>query len=132
MALLAFTATSASAYDGTSISVSGRVPTVCQVSIAGSSARPIQAGTNDLGVMNELCNNLAGYTVTLNHPAGLVNSWVEVGSQRIAISPNDTQTVIVDNRAPAYRTEPLRLVLSQAPESATNFSLNAEAKGTIF
>lgn len=125
-------ATSATAYDNASISITGRVPTVCQVSITAGSDHSMVAGANDLGVMKELCNSMAGYTVTLNHPAGLVDAWVDVGGVRVPISPNETHTVIVDNRSAAYRERPLRLVLNQAPDAAMNLSLDAEPKGEVF
>lgn len=131
-ALLLGFATSANAYDGASISIAGRVPTVCQVSIAASRMQSIQSGTNDLGVMHELCNDTSGYTVTLYHPAGLLDAWVDVGGVRVPISPNETHTVIVDNRTPAYRERPLRLVLNQTPDETMNLSLEAEPKGAVF
>jgi len=125
-------ATSANAYDGTSISITGRVPTVCQVSFASAPVQTIQSGTNDLGVMRELCNDLSGYTVTLYHPAGLIDAWVDVGGVRVPISPGETHTVIVDKRTPAYRETPLRLVLNQTPDTALNLSLEAEPKGAVY
>ena len=131
-ALLLVSATAATAYDGTSISVTGRVPTVCQVSLSSQPVHAMQTGANDLGVMRELCNSLAGYRVTLNHPAGLVDAWVDVGGVRVPISPSQTHTVIVDNRTPAYRERQLRLVLNQAPSADMNLSLEAEPKGAVF
>jgi len=130
--LLLTSATAATAYDGTSISVTGRVPTVCQVSLSSPPVHAMQTGANDLGVMRELCNSLAGYRVTLNHPAGLIDAWVDVGGVRVPISPSQTHTVIVDNRTPAYRERQLRLVLKQAPSAAMNLSLEAEPKGAVF
>ncbi|MBO9723329.1 MAG: hypothetical protein J7530_03020 [Novosphingobium sp.] len=124
--------TAATAYDGASIAVSGRVPTVCRVTMAAAPAHAIQAGANDLGTIHELCNSLAGYTVTLNHPAGLVNAWVEVGGVRVPLASDRTHTVIVDNRAPAFRERQLRLILNQAPSEDMNLSLEAEPKGEVF
>ena len=124
--------TAASAYDGASIAVSGRVPTVCRVTMAAAPAHAIQTGANDLGTMHELCNSLAGYTVTLNHPAGLINAWVEVGGVRVPLASDRTLTVIVDNRAPAFRERQLRLILNQAPSEEMNLSLEAEPKGEVF
>ncbi|TDW59957.1 hypothetical protein EDF57_11186 [Novosphingobium sp. PhB55] len=129
---LLFPAASATAYDGASIAVTGRVPTVCQVSISAPPAHAIQTGANDLGTMRELCNSLAGYKITLNHPAGLVDAWVDVGGVRVPLSPTQTHTVIVDNRTPAYRERQLRLVLNQAPAVDMDFSLEAEPKGAVF
>jgi hypothetical protein len=124
--------TAASAYDRASIAVSGRVPTVCRVTMAAAPAHAIQTGANDLGTMHELCNSLAGYTVTLNHPAGLINAWVEVGGVRVPLASDRTHTVIVDNRAPAFRERQLRLILNQAPSEEMNLSLEAEPKGEVF
>jgi hypothetical protein len=100
--------------------------------MAAAPAHAIQTGANDLGTMHELCNSLAGYTVTLNHPAGLINAWVEVGGVRVPLASDRTHTVIVDNRAPAFRERQLRLILNQAPSEEMNLSLEAEPKGEVF
>lgn len=122
----------ANASDGSMIAISGRVPTVCQVSVAAPALPPLQTGQNDLGTLTELCNNVDGYTITLNHPAGLTDAWVEVDGGRIPLSPTATHTVIVDTSAPAYRARPLRLVLDHAPVGPLALSLDAQPKGLLF
>lgn len=122
----------ASAADGAFFAISARVPTVCEVRMASSAIAPITVGKNELGTLAELCNNVDGYTVTLNHPSGLSNAWIEIGSDRIALSPAATQTVIVNNDAPADRARPISLILDQAPASDLTLSLDAQAKGMIF
>lgn len=131
---LAIGATPASASDGASLSISARVPTVCQVSVASSPSLPFQSGANNLGVMTELCNSMAGYTVTLNHPAGLTDAWVEIGSTRVPISATATHTIIVDAASAEYRERPLRLVLSDddMQDGAIALSIDAQPKGPVF
>ena len=131
---IAAVATPASASDGTSLTIFARVPTVCQVSVAASPAQPFRAGTNNLGVMTELCNSMAGYTVTLNHPAGLTDAWVEVGNARVPLSATVTHTIIVDAASAEFRERPLRLVLSEddLPEGSIALSIDAQAKGPVF
>lgn len=131
-AIVPFIAAPAAAFDGASIQIGGRVPTLCEVRMSAMPGDVIHAGTNELGTMTEMCNSASGYTVTLNHPAGLVDAWVEVGSTRIPISANSTQTVIVDNRLPAFQERALRLVLAGQAEALSDFSLDAQPKGEIF
>lgn len=127
-----FAATPASASDGASFSIFGRVPTMCQVSLASQTLPPLQTGGNNLGTLTELCNSVDGYTITLYHPAGLTDAWVDVGGTHVPISAMATQTVIVDSSTPAFRTRPLRLVLEGAPAANLAFSLDAQAKGMLF
>lgn len=131
---VAIGATPAAASDGTSFAIFARVPTVCQVSVNASPSLPFQAGANNLGVMTELCNSMAGYTVTLNHPAGLTDAWVEIGSARVPISATATHTIIVDAASAEFRERPLRLVLSEDDMAggAIALSLDAQPKGPVF
>ncbi len=127
-------ATPAAASDGASISFFARVPTICKVSVASNTALPFQAGANNLGVMTEVCNSMAGYTVTLNHPAGLTDAWVEIGNARVPISATATHTVIVDAASAEFRERPLRLVLSEddMPDGSIALSIDAQPKGPVF
>lgn len=122
----------ANAFDA-SVSIFARAPTICRVNMV-SAAAPlhVQTGTNDLGTLVELCNNVGGYTVTLHHPAGLTDAWVEVGNSRIPISRTETHTVIVDADEPAYRERPIHLVLDQVPDGEVALGLDAQAKGLIY
>lgn len=131
---IAAVATPAAASDGTSFAIFARVPTVCQVSVASNSSLPFQAGANNLGTMTELCNSMAGYTVTLNHPAGLTDAWVEIGSARVPLSATATHTVIVDAASAEFRERPLRLVLSDDDLHGgdVTLSLDAQPKGPVF
>lgn len=131
---IAAVATPAAASDGTSFAIFARVPTVCQVSVAASPSQPFRAGTNNLGVMTELCNSMAGYTVTLNHPAGLTDAWIEIGNARVPISATATHTIIVDAASAEFRERPLRLVLSEddTVDEDIAFSLDAQPKGLVF
>lgn len=120
------------AADGVSISFSGRVPTVCRVSMASSTALPLREGRNELGRTAELCNSEDGYRLVLNHPAGLTNAFAVVDGTPVAISANATSTVIVDSSEPADRQRQLALVLSAPLDDAFAISLTAEAKGAIY
>jgi hypothetical protein len=55
-----------------------------------------------------------------------------VGGVRVPLASDRTHTVIVDNRAPAFRERQLRLILNQAPSEEMNLSLEAEPKGEVF
>lgn len=131
---LAIGATPASASNGSSLTIFARVPTVCHVTIAPSASLPFQSGANNLGVMTELCNSMAGYTVTLNHPAGLTDAWVEIGSARVPLSETATHTIIVDAATAEFRERPLRLILSDddTQGGAIALSLDAQPKGPVF
>lgn len=131
---LAMGATPASASNGSSLTIFARVPTVCHVTVAPGASLPFQSGANNLGVMTELCNSLAGYTVTLNHPAGLTDAWVEIGSARVPISAIATHTIIVDAPTAEFRERPLRLILSDDDMQGGSiaWSLDAQVKGPVF
>ena len=122
----------ANAWARPSLTISGRVPTVCEVGISSPSLPQFNGGSNNLGTLTELCNNVDGYTVTLHHPEGLTDAWIDLGDRQVPISSRATETVIVDNDEPAYRERPVRLILAQAPGGTIRLSLDAQPKGTIF
>ena len=125
-------ASTASAADGVSIGIRARAATICRVEFAGTAPGQFRAGETPLGRMTELCNNVEGYTLVLNHPQGLIDAWVTVDGQRVTLASNSTRTVIVDSHIPAYRERQLSLGLSQDMQGSVPFSLYAEAKGVIF
>jgi hypothetical protein len=122
----------ANAWGSPSLSVSARVPTVCEVGLASPALSQFNGGANNLGTLTELCNDVAGYTITLHHPEGLADAWIDLGDRQVPISSTATETVIVDSNEPAYRERPVRLVLAQAPGGPIRLSLDAQPKGTIF
>ena len=113
------------------IGISGRVKTVCTVDLAGGSASPSTNGEINLGLMTELCNNLGGYRLVLHHPAGLDQARLMISGQPVALRPNATSTVIVDQDRPTYRQRQLLLVGAQ-DMTAMNLSLEAQPKGVVF
>ncbi|MBU1385705.1 MAG: hypothetical protein KKG14_07230 [Alphaproteobacteria bacterium] len=123
-------ATSAAA-DGVSVSIHGRVGTVCRVEVGGPPAPRFEVGETRLGRMTELCNNVDGYRLVLSHPVGLQDAWMVVDGQRIPISPTSSTTVIVDSNGPAAREREVGIVLSSASDTL-DLTLRAEAKGAIF
>jgi len=125
-------ATPAFAADGVSISFSGRVPTVCRVSMASGTMQPLREGTNELGRTSELCNSEDGYRLVLNHPAGLTNAFAMVDGTPVPLSASATSTVIVDSSEPADRQRQLALVLAAPLDDPFAISLTAEAKGAIY
>lgn len=122
----------ANASGGSSLNISGRVPTVCEVGIASPALPQFNGGANNLGTLTELCNNVAGYTITLHHPEGLTDAWIDLGDRQVPISSTDTQTVIIDSNEPAYRERSVHLILAHAPSGTINLSLDAQPKGAIF
>lgn len=122
----------ANASGGPSLNISGRVPTVCEVGISSASLPQFNQGANNLGTLTELCNNVDGYTITLHHPEGLTDAWIDMGDRQVPISSADKQTVIIDSNAPAYRERPVRLILAQVPSGTISLSLDAQPKGTMF
>ena len=122
----------ANAWGSPSLSIAGHVPTVCEVGIASPAPPQFNGGANNLGTLTELCNDVAGYTITLHHPEGLADAWIDLGDRQVPISSTATETVIVDSSEPAYRERPVRLILAQAPGGPIRLSLDAQPKGTIF
>jgi len=116
----------------TSVSFSGRVPTICRVTMSGQAPAVFQAGDNRLGSANELCNSVDGYRIVLTHPTGLRDAWVLVDGARIAISPSATSTVIVDSSHPMDGARELGLHLSESVDGPLPLSLHAEARGMTF
>ncbi len=115
----------------TSVTIGGRVRTICQVSV--SSAVPVSDAEAHRysGRMSELCNNVEGYQLILRHPQGLENASVELDGQRIALSSQSTQTVIVDSQHPAARDR--NFVLSfDAAAAVGDFNIEAQPKGPRF
>lgn len=120
------------AWGSPSLNISARVPTVCEAGLAPPALPQFSGGANNIGTLTELCNDVAGYTITLHHPEGLTDAWVDFGDQQVLISPTATETVIVDSNEPAYRERPVRLILGQAPGGTIRLSLDAQPKGAIF
>lgn len=125
-------ASAASAADGVSIGLRGRVATICRVEFTSFSSGQLHEGENALGRMTELCNNVEGYRLVLNHPEGLVDAWILLDGQQISLASNSTRTVIVDSHIPAYRERQLSLRLAQDIDAPIPLSLYAEAKGVTF
>lgn len=128
-AMLSGLAGPAAAFDA-SIQIFGRVPTICRVEIGGGFNPALTAGEHSLGQMTELCNNVDGYRLVLNHPAGLEGAWFVVDGQRVPLS-GSTHTVVVDSMQPAYRESGIAIVLSE-DVSNLQLSMSAEPKGMVF
>lgn len=114
---------------GPVFNITGRVATVCRVSLAGGGASV--EGEQMLGRLTELCNNVDGYRLVLLHPAGLEGAFVVLDGERIAISADETRTVIVDSNRPAYRERDMTLVLAEGSEPVA-VNIEAQPKGMIF
>lgn len=113
-----------------SVNIVARARTICTVTLPGTQ-QPLQAGQNNFGRMTELCNNIDGYRLVLAHPRGLVGAAVLLDGQRVAISPDANQTVIVDRNYPAYQERQLALELASAAPTLP-LTIFAEPKGVVF
>jgi len=114
-----------------SIGIRATARTICKVEVGAAAVPAFEAGETELGRMTELCNNVEGYRLILNHPAGLVDAFAVVDGQRVPLSATSTQTIIVDSNHPAFRERNLGIVLSSA-QPVLGLSLRAEAKGMVF
>jgi len=116
---------------GVSIGIRATARTICRVEVGAAVIPAFETGETGLGRMTELCNNVEGYRLILNHPVGLVDAFAVVDGQRVPLSSTATQTVIIDSNQPAFRQRDLGIILS-SPQDAMSLSLRAEAKGMIF
>jgi hypothetical protein len=121
----------AAASQGAQVAINGRVRTVCTVDLAFETLPHLRAGLNQLGAMVELCNNVEGYRLILDHPAGLAGAAILLDGRRIEIEPSSTRTVIVDSSRPAYEQRQLGLELA-APTDIGQMRIYAEPKGAVF
>lgn len=124
--------TAAPASDGASFRVTGRVPTICEVSLTTQDAAPLSPGENRIGVMTELCNNVGGYRLILTHPQGFHGGWILVDDRRVPIAEGTGQTVIVDSNSPGYAERELAVFVEGPVTGEFPMTLYAEPKGPIF
>lgn len=111
--------------------VMGIVPTVCRADINGDVSM-LHQGVNDLGRITELCNDVDGYRLVLDHPTGLQGAYLLLDGQHIAIETDAGETVLVDSDVPAERERNLQLVLADAREHFVPLTIYAEPKGMRF
>lgn len=116
---------------GSHVSISGRVATICTVDANLQASSNLISGRNSLGRLVELCNNREGYRVVLNHPSGMRGAAILLDGQRIAIAPSSTQTVLVDSNHAGFEERQLDLELT-VPSEPIALTLYAEPKGAVF
>jgi hypothetical protein len=124
--------TAAPASNGTSFTVTGRVPTICEVSLTTQRNAPLAPGENRIGVMTELCNNVGGYRLILAHPQGFHGGWILVDDRRVPIAEGAGQTVIIDSNTPGYAERQLGVYVEGPVTGEFPMTLYAEPKGPIF
>ena len=120
----------AQAESNTTIGIRGIVRTVCRVEFNQASA-PVSGDTVDLGRMTQLCNNIDGYRVVMQHPAGLGGATVSIDGIEAPLS-SGTETVLVDSTHPAFRTNDVRLHLAGADAGQLNLAFRIEPKGAVY
>ena len=116
--------------DGASFTVIGFAHTICRVDYSDG-ATPIVGQTTDLGQFTELCNDGAGYTVTLVTPAGLAGSSAIVDGTTIPLAANG-RTIIVDSNSTAYKKQDLKIQLAAGSTAFAKVTFEATPKGSVF
>lgn len=113
---------------GTTITMTGVVPTVCDASF---SKMATEGRRIDLGVMTRRCNNGDGYRVVLRTSEGLKGATFVAGSRRVVLS--GTPTVVIDSNRDERVSEPAMIVLPSpvAPDTIT-VTLEVVPKGIIY
>jgi len=129
-AVLATSGVAASAEPvSTAIQIRGVVPTICRVEFS----QPAVASANGvvaLGSMGQLCNQIGGYRVIMQHPSGMGAATVTIDGETVALSAGN-ETVLVDVDHPAERTSTVSINLAgQALPGALSF--RAEPKGATY
>ncbi len=114
----------------TTIGIRGIVRTVCRVEFNQASA-PVSGDTVDLGRMTQLCNNIDGYRVIMQHPAGLGGATVSIDGIEAPLS-SGTETILVDSSNPAFRTNDVRLHLASGAASQLSLAFRIEPKGAVY
>lgn len=114
----------------TRINIRGIVPTICRVEFSQAA---VATGEDrvDLGQMTQLCNNIEGYRVIVQHPAGLSGAHFSVDGVEAPLS-SGTETVLVDSNDPAYRTSGVSLHLASASAELSALSFRIEPKGATY
>lgn len=131
IALIAIASPATAIGQGSNISISGRVPTVCTVDANLQASSNFSSGVNSLGRIVALCNNREGYRLVLQHPSGIPGATILLDGERIAIQPFATQTVLIDSDHAAFEERQLDLELA-ASSDGIPLTLYAEPKGVIF
>jgi len=124
---LALTAVPAAAHVG----IHGRVRTICRADIEPAEARPAQTGEVLLGRVSRLCNDVAGYRLTLEHPSDLAEAWFMFDGRRVPISAGSSSTLLLDSRNPGVGVSDLTIGLSR-PAALSGLVLRIEPNGPIF
>lgn len=108
--------------------IRGVVRTICRVELAQTSA-------TDDGVlqaqMSELCNQMGGYRVVLQHREGLDNARIFFNGASIPLS-GGTETVLVERSGPRDFVSQVSLDFSEVPPDMRTVSLRAEPRGMTY
>lgn len=122
---------SASPLGAAEVGIHGRVPTICRASLEPAGDPFAAGGTVYFGRLSELCNNVAGYRLTLEHSAAPTGGLVIHAGRLIPIAAETTRTVLVDSRTPAVGVSDLAIFLPQASEGFA-LALRIEPRGQVF
>lgn len=114
--------------ENASVNIRGIVPTVCRVQF--SQPTVANGPVIQLGQMQQLCNNIDGYRVVMQHPAGLNGATVSVDGVETPISSGN-ETILVDSNRPAFRTSEVSLNFGDT-DGPGALSFRIEPKGTVY
>ncbi|MBX3561927.1 MAG: hypothetical protein KF780_08955 [Sphingomonas sp.] len=114
--------------ENASINIRGTVRTVCRVQF--NQPTVANGAVIQLGQMQQLCNNIDGYRVVMQHPAGLNGATVSVDGVETPLSSGN-ETILVDSNRPDFRTSEVSLNFGDmAGPGALSFRI--EPKGTLY
>ena len=109
--------------------ISSTVHTVCRVGF-GSEAET-SANRIHFGAVEQLCNNRAGFRVTMTHPTNMQGAAFFIGGHRVPLSPGN-ETVIIDESHPIFSIQTATLEMGDAQETPITLSFRIEPKGPVY
>ena len=128
---VAFLSQGSAAAGEADIGISARARTVCTASFVQPLPTSLAAGASNRGRAENLCNNLEGFQLILEHPRGLQNARIILDGTVVTLSETASSTVVLDSPHPVYAEHDLTVLVS-AQQASSAFELRAEARGQIF
>jgi hypothetical protein len=116
--------------DVSSFRFTGVVKTICRLEM-DNVAQYRSQDVVDFGQVVELCNNRAGYRITMQHPANMQGAIFRLNGEEIPLSAG-TETVIVDQNRAAFRLSDAELDLGAVDTPLTSLSFRIDPKGAIY
>ena len=105
------------------------VHTVCRIGFGSEAAA---SGNHiDFGAVEQVCNNRAGFRVTMTHPANLQGAAFLIGGRRVPLSAGN-ETVIIDENRPTFLVQNAALDLGEAQPMPGSLAFRVEPKGPVY